>query len=85
MTTLNISLPDVLREFVEERVKGGDYDTASDYFRDLVHDDQQRKAQQHLDALLQEGLDSGPSTPMTPQDWDDIRREVQRRTVAITP
>jgi antitoxin ParD1/3/4 len=82
MTTLNISLPDVLRDFVEERVKRGDYDTASDYFRNLVHEDQRRKAQQRLDALLQEGLDSGPATPMAPQDWDEIRREVQRRTAA---
>jgi antitoxin ParD1/3/4 len=79
MTTLNISLPDVLRDFVEESVKGGDYDTASDYFRDLVREDQRHKAQQTLDALLQEGLDSGPSTPMTAQDWHKIRLEVQRR------
>lgn len=33
-------------------------------------------AQAHLDALLQEGLDSGPSMPMTAQDWDDIRAAV---------
>lgn len=35
-----------------------------------------REAQAKLDALLQEGLDSGPSTPMTAEDWSDIRREV---------
>jgi len=51
MTTLNISLPDTLGEFVSES----------------------------LDALLQEGLDSGPSTPLTAQDWAEIRLEVQRR------
>ena len=33
--------------------------------------------QARLDALLQEGLDSGPSTPMTAQDWTEIRLEVQ--------
>ena len=38
-----------------------------------------REAQARLDALLQEGLDSGPSTPMTAEDWSDIRREVRRR------
>lgn len=62
MTTLNVSLPDTLRDFSEERV-----------------------AQGRLDALLQEGLDSGPATPMTPQDWGDIRREVQRRTSVAVP
>ncbi len=85
MTMLNISLPDTLSDFVQARVTGGDYDTASDYLRDLIHEDQQRKAQQKLDALLQEGVDSGPSTPMTAQDWDEIRREVQRRTAAPAP
>lgn len=85
MTTLNVSLPDTLRDFLEERVAQGGYPTASDYLRDLVQEDQRRKAQDRLDALLQEGLDSGPETPMTSQDWDDIRREVQRRTSAVVP
>ena len=79
MTTLNISLPDTLGEFVQERVTRDGYDTASDYLRDLIHEDQRRKAQEKLDALLQEGLDSGPATPMTAQDWAGIRLEVQRR------
>ena len=74
MTTLNISLPDTLQEFLENRIAEGGYPTASNYLRDLVQDDQRRKAQANLDALLQEGLDSGPATPMTPQDWDEIRR-----------
>ena len=79
MTTLNISLPDTLGEFVQERVTRDGYDTASDYLRDLIHEDQRRKAQEKLDALLQEGLDSGPATPMTSQDWAEIRLEVRRR------
>ena len=78
MTTLNISLPDTLGEFVQETVTRDGYDTASDYLRDLIHEDQRRKAQEKLDSLLQEGLSSGPSTPMTPQDWNEIRLEVRR-------
>ena len=78
MTTLNVSLRDTLRDFLEERVAQGGYPTASDYLRDLVQEDQRRKAQDRLDALLQEGLDRGPTTPMTTQDWDEIRREAQR-------
>ncbi len=80
MTTLNVSLPDTLGEFVQERITQGGYDTVDDYLRELIHQDQRRKAQEKLDALLQEGLDSGPSTPMTAQDWDDIRYEVRRRS-----
>ena len=81
MTTLNIFLPDTLGEFVQETVTRDGYGTASDYLRDLIHEDQRRKAQEKLDSLLQEGLDSGPSTPMTPQDWNEIRLEMRRRVV----
>lgn len=80
MTTLNVSLPDALREFVETRVAEGRYSTADDYLRDLVREDQRRNAQNHLDALLQEGLASGSSTPMTSQDWKDVRTEVQKQS-----
>ena len=52
ITTLDISLPDTLGEFVQERVTRDGYDTASDYLRDLIHEDQRRKAQEKLDALL---------------------------------
>jgi antitoxin ParD1/3/4 len=79
MTTLNVSLPDTLGEFVQERIAQGGYNTADDYLRELIHEDQRRKAQEKLDSLLQAGLDSGPSTPMTTQDWADIRSEVRRR------
>ena len=40
---------------------------------------QKRKAQEHLEALLLEGLDSGTATPMTTQDWEDIRQTVRER------
>ena len=40
---------------------------------DVSGKDAQRKAQENLDALLQERLNSGPSTPMTPQDWEEVR------------
>ena len=85
MTTLNVSLPDNLHKFLEERVAEGGYPTASDYLRDLVQEDQRRKAQDSLDALLREGLGSGPATPMMPQDWDEIRCKVQRRTAVPAP
>jgi putative addiction module CopG family antidote len=42
--------------------------------RDRQHAEQEEK----VEALLIEGLDSGPSAPMTPRDWDDIGREGQR-------
>ncbi|MFP4006854.1 MAG: type II toxin-antitoxin system ParD family antitoxin [Spirulinaceae cyanobacterium] len=50
-----------------------------EYIRDLVRQDQKQKAQEHLETLLLEGLDSGTATPMSDRDWTDIRQAVQNR------
>ncbi|HXG68321.1 MAG TPA: type II toxin-antitoxin system ParD family antitoxin [Blastocatellia bacterium] len=71
MTSLNISLPESLREFVEEQVKTGGYGTASEYLRELIRADRKRKAQERLEALLLEGLDS-PAQEITDRDWTDL-------------
>jgi antitoxin ParD1/3/4 len=76
---MNISLPESMRAYVEEQVASGSYSTVSEYFRELVRQDQKRKAQQRLEALLLEGLESGTATPMTDQDWQDIRQAVRER------
>jgi antitoxin ParD1/3/4 len=79
MPTMNISLPETMKEFVEVEVSEGGYNTTSEYFRALVRDAQKRKAEERLVALLLEGLESGESTPMTGKEWVDIREEVRRR------
>ena len=45
MATMNISLPDAMKGFVESEVSDGGYSTASEYFRELVRDAQKRKAE----------------------------------------
>ena len=45
----------------------------------MLRDEQERQLRQRIDAALIEGIESGPSTPMTTKDWDDIRREGRRR------
>ncbi|MBF0354811.1 MAG: type II toxin-antitoxin system ParD family antitoxin [Alphaproteobacteria bacterium] len=60
MATMNVSLPDPMRDWVETQVKGGVYANASDYIRDLIRHDQQRN--QALKAAIAEGLASGRST-----------------------
>jgi len=79
MTTLNISLPDQMRAFIEEQTHSGGYSTASEYIRALIRDDQKRQARERLDALLLEGLESGNSIPMTPDAWEDVRKELRER------
>ena len=74
MPTINISLNEGLKTFVEERVKKDGYSTASEYFRELVRADQKSKAEERLEALLLEGLESGEPTPMTKKDWQAIKK-----------
>ena len=62
MATMNVSLPDQMKEWVEEQVKSGRYGNSSDYVRDLVRKDQERaEAREEFERLIQEGLDSGNS------------------------
>jgi antitoxin ParD1/3/4 len=77
MTTMNVSLPDTLRDYIEQQVKTGGYGSSSEYIRDLIRQDQKRKAQEHLQTLLLEGLDSGEALPMSDRDWTEIRQAVQ--------
>ncbi|WP_199247176.1 ribbon-helix-helix domain-containing protein [[Phormidium] sp. ETS-05] len=79
MTNINISLPDSMTAYVEEIVAKEGYSTISEYFRELVLQDQKRKASDRLETLLLEGLESGSATPMTEEDWQDIRSTVRQR------
>jgi antitoxin ParD1/3/4 len=60
-------------------VSRGGYSTVSEYFRELLRQDEQREAEARLDSLLLQAMESGEPTPMTRKDWDDIRKEVKQR------
>jgi antitoxin ParD1/3/4 len=79
MTTMRISLPESMREFVEEQVRRGGYNTPGEYVRALIREAQLRAARQELESKLIEGLESGPATPMTPEDWEELKRRVWER------
>jgi len=79
METMNISLPDPLKAFVEAQINEGGYSSASEYVCALIRADQQRQAEERLEALLLEGLNSGEPSAMTAADWQEIRREVEER------
>ena len=61
MATMNVSLPDPMKDWVEQQTKGGRYSNASDYVRDLIRRDQDRAAKiVRMQKLVTEGLESGP-------------------------
>jgi antitoxin ParD1/3/4 len=81
MTTINISLPEAMKAYIDEQVAKGGYGSVSEFFRDLIRQDRKRKAQESLETLLLEGIQSGISTPMSDRDWQDIRLAVQAKIV----
>ena len=74
MQTMNISLPDPLKQFVDGQIAAGRYSSVSEYMRELIREDEKRKAEERLEALLLEGLQS-EETELTHDDWKDIRKE----------
>jgi antitoxin ParD1/3/4 len=60
MVTINISLPDPMTEWVEERIRSGRYVNASDYIGDLIREDRERR--ERLVRALIEGEESGLSS-----------------------
>ena len=76
MTTMNVSLPDALKSFVDERVSGGGYGTSSEYIRDLIRRDQERE---RLRGLLLDGAASVPSAPADAGYFDQLRERVRQR------
>jgi antitoxin ParD1/3/4 len=76
---MNISLPRTLKDWVDEQVSRRGFGTASKFVGQVLRDEKQRQLRERIDAALIEGIDSGPSTPMTAKDWEDIRHEGRRR------
>lgn len=78
MRTLTISLPDSLKTFIETEVQQGGYGNVSEFIRSLLRDEQKRREQAKLETMLLRGLDS-PASPMTDEDWAELRRRVRER------
>lgn len=81
MASLNISLPQSLKDFVEKQVLEGEYSTPSEYVRELLRQDRKRLTEDRLEALLLESLNSGQPIKITPEYWDSKRRKlIERRS-----
>ncbi len=79
MATMNISLPDAMKDWVETQARTGRYSNASDYVRDLIRRDQERAdTRAELQALLTEGLESGVSE----RTIDDVLKAARQKARA---
>lgn len=76
MATMNISVTDPMKAWVQAQIESGKYANASDYLRDLIRRDQAEKDKlQYLQQAITEGLESGVSD----KSMDDLRTEAKKR------
>ena len=78
MTTVTISMPESLKEFVDQQVRTKGYGNVSEYFRSLLREAQSREADSRLETLLLEGLDAGADIEVSREFWSDLKAEAAR-------
>lgn len=76
MDTINVALPESLKEFVVAQVNSGGYETVNDYVRALIVADHKQKAKEVIKAELLKGVQSG-FQPMTDDDWANLRNRAR--------
>jgi antitoxin ParD1/3/4 len=83
--TIHISLPESLKEYMDERVNEEHYATLSDYIRALVREDQKRRAEERLEKLLLEGLEAGHGAALESKEWKQFKKKVLSRAKGRKP
>lgn len=78
MQSMNISLPDPMKKYVEEQVNAGGYSSASEYVRELVRADQKSR----LEEMLMASLNSGDPIDITPEMLEQVRERLRARAKA---
>lgn len=77
MPTMNISLPENLKEFVDSQVELGGYSSASEFMRELVRREQKSREREQLELKVLEGLNSGAAHEVTPEMWEQLRKRLR--------
>ena len=82
MSTMNIFLPESLKDFVDDQVAQDGYGTSSDYVRELIRRDSDRL---RLRGLLLEGAASAAAAPADSTYFNGLRKRVQQRAQGSNP
>ncbi len=77
MTTVTISLPESLKEFIDLQLATRGYGNVSEYFRSLLREAQKEEENSRLEGLLLEGLAGGADISATPEFWKDLKAEAR--------
>lgn len=78
MTRKTITIPEAMEDWVKTQIASGRYANDSEYFRDLIRRDQERReALEQLRALIDEGDASGTSTKTVPQIMEEVEARMR--------
>ena len=79
MASMNISLPDPMKDWVESQTNSGRYDNASEYVRDLIRHDQDRASKIFaMQKLVDEAFESGASDKSLDEIWAAAKAQANR-------
>jgi antitoxin ParD1/3/4 len=80
MATMNISLPEQMKAWVEAQSEDGKFSNSSDFVRDLIRREQVRKEKiAHVQAMVDEGLASGVSNLSMEELFESAKAQTARR------
>ena len=80
MATMNISLPDSLKDFAQSQTETENYSNPSDYVRSLIREDKEKKeAQQRIESLLLDSLHSGKAIPVNNAYWENKKARLNQQ------
>jgi antitoxin ParD1/3/4 len=78
---MSFSLPESMREYIDDRVESGGYGNTSEYLRDLIRQDQAAREVEQIRSAIAVGLASGPGRKMT----DEVLAEIWERSLHDEP
>ena len=84
MQTMNVDIPDSLKEYAQQQVAECGYSSISDYLCNLLQADRLRKERQAIEAEVLRGLECQERIEMTDETWDAMYQEVQDRLLATS-
>lgn len=79
MEKVVLDLPDEMLEYVTEQAAAAGMAEPGAFIRELILESQRQKALEEIERLAEEALDSGPATPLTPEDFEQIRQKLRER------
>jgi antitoxin ParD1/3/4 len=76
-STMHLSLPPPLKKWVEAQIEECGFATASEYIRQLLREEQKRRARLAVEARLDEAIASGDAAPVTADMWKETDKRVE--------